>query len=465
MPHEVGQPHPDGRVSGAVHGRLGQRSRPREEVLRLVTVQVQYFRSAPGGQRKPLRPPSGHDRGDGPRARRRRPEQRQGTRAVDQDALREPRRRGGSSRAGPTRAGRGRPRLRRRATRAAGGGSRRRHRPERATNSANAPHVRSACPAAQRLPRPSRQSGTAAGPGHGGDDALAEPLGVGALPHFDHVAAQLVAHRHREGDLRMPPAQQLQVRPAGQRRANASRRPRRDPPAASAGRAPRSGRSPSEPRPSRFPLADETRQVRQPAAAPGQGSCRRGRLFERCGQHLARALDAPHTRKRRLARGGILAGRLSERRGVGFDVEQIVLDLESEPERAPVPVQPLEVLFPGEREDPAERERSADRGGRSCFRGWRRRAPPTAARSPALRGPPPVRRSCRWFRWRRRPCRGPSAWPPRRPLHGDTARAGPDRASAGRRPPEWRSLRRRPRDRSAHRAAGRRCPAPAGRRE
>ena len=197
---------------------------------------------------------------------------------------------------------------------------------------------------------------------------------------------------------------------------------------------------------------------------PGSSPAAATRLARASREHPARALDAPDGRERRLAGRGVLARRLAEGRRVRLDVEQVVLDLEREADRAPVAVEPREIFVCREGEDAAHGERRADQAaglalvdrGDELLRGG------AARRSP--RDPPPGRRSCPSSRSRRRPRRAPAAWRPRRSPRAGIARASRGRASAARRPRGSPSPRRRRRGRSARPAAGRRCRAPGGRR-
>src|SRR5438477_3530595 len=108
------------------------------------------------------------------------------------------------------------------------------------------------------------------------------------------------------------------------------------------------------------PFGDEAREVWQTAAAARQRARGFDRLIDLFGQHRARARDSPDGRKSRLAGGRVLSRRLAERRGIRLDVEQIVLDLESEADRAAVGIKKGEVLFGSEGEKPADRQGSAD---------------------------------------------------------------------------------------------------------
>src|SRR5437870_12741301 len=53
-----------------------------------------------------------------------------------------------------------------------------------------------------------------------------------------------------------------------------------------------------------FAIADEPRQIRQPAAAVGKHACRRDGLLDLLREHRAGTVRAPDGGKRRLARGG-----------------------------------------------------------------------------------------------------------------------------------------------------------------
>ena len=81
-----------------------------------------------------------------------------------------------------------------------------------------------------------------------------------------------------------------------------------------------------------------TNRARSGRRPPPPGSVR-GRLdgfLDLLGEPRSRASDPPHRRERELVRREVGPGALSERRGVGLDVEQVVLDLKGEAEGAAV---------------------------------------------------------------------------------------------------------------------------------
>ena len=110
----------------------------------------------------------------------------------------------------------------------------------------------------------------------------------------------------------------------------------------------------------RLPLSDEPREIGQDSPLAWQVTRGFDRLVDFFAQHSAGAVDTPDGGERRLAGGRVLARGLAERRGVRLEVEEVVLDLEGQADRAAIGVQAREILVFGEGEEAADGEGGAD---------------------------------------------------------------------------------------------------------
>src|SRR6266852_2103572 len=100
-------------------------------------------------------------------------------------------------------------------------------------------------------------------------------------------------------------------------------------------------------------LGDESRGVAQHIALGAEDRQRGVGARQQVANPLLGAVDAELGDEGGLAEGRILAGRLAEGRGIAFDVEQIVGDLEGFAERAAVIVERLVLRLGGLAEDRA----------------------------------------------------------------------------------------------------------------
>ena len=152
-----------------------------------------------------------------------------------------------------------------------------------------------------------------------------------------------------------------------------------------------------------FPFADEPREIRQTPAFVGQGARRGNRLLDL----LPRAWRGSARRPTRPGRSPCARRRpcpsLAERRRVGLDVEQVVLDLEGEADRACRRRRGARGPRRRPREEPADGERRADQAAGLALVDPLDELLGRVRLLPPPRGPRPGRRSCRPCRSRRRP--------------------------------------------------------------